>query len=38
VILTVDGELKVEAAMACGRRNLIAVKSAEDFVEKLGLL
>ena len=34
MILAVDSELKVEATM---RRNLIAVKGGEDFVEKLRL-
>lgn len=38
VILVVDGKLKVEAAMPCGRRNLIAVNGGEDFVERLRLV
>jgi len=36
VILAVDSELKVEASFS-SRRNLIAVKGGEDFVERLRL-
>jgi hypothetical protein len=37
VILAVDSELKVEASFS-SRRNLIAVKGGEDFVERLRLV
>ena len=36
MILAVDSELKVEASFS-SRRNLIAVKGGEDFVERLRL-
>ena len=38
VILAVDSELKVEAAVSSRRRNLKAVKGGEDLVERLRLV